>query len=376
MFLYKKRLFMTIIGIAGCTALLLTGFGLSDSINDVVKLQYDNIMHDNFVTNFKNEIDNNDKLQIENIFSQYSIGDDFAYLHEETMVSQPKGKSEQNTIIDVPENKQFFKSLRTLHNRETQEEYEITDEGALITEKLAMLMNIKAGDTIKIYVQDKIGNAGVDSYEIKVANIVENHVGHYIYMTPAFYEKTFNKQFKPNAVIAKYIDDEQKQEQLLNEVSKMKNIKTVGYTDKAKDRFYKMLKSVDMIVVVLLVFAAILAFVVLFNLTNINICERLREIATLKVLGAKKSEISMYIHRETLVLSAIGALAGVALGFVLENFVITSAEVDMVMFGRNIYLPSILYSIVITLTFTVIVIFMTINKTHKISMVESLKSIE
>lgn len=376
MFLYKKRLIMTVVGIAGCTALLLTGFGLSDSINDIIDLQYDRLMYDNFAANFKGEASAQNYDEIDKILSKYNIEDNYCYTHEEKVIAQPKGHPDCLVGLIVPQDIKKFKNLRVVQDRKTQQEISIEDGSIYINEKLASLMNVSIGDNLQVFEEDKIGNAGAKSYNLRIGGIYENYVGHNIYMTQKTFEDNFSKKTSINSLLLRYKSDSNSQDEFSEEMYSINGIKTVTYTDKAKDTYRTMLKSVDMVVVVLIVFAAILAFVVLFNLTNINICERIREIATLKVLGGRRAEITMYIHRETLILSLIGALVGIALGFIMENFVIISAEVDYVMFGRQIYLPSILYSVLITIAFTLIVVVLTIKKIHNISMVESLKSNE
>lgn len=376
MFLYKKRLFMTLIGIAGCTALLLTGFGLHDSISDIMNKQFDEIAHDNFKIVFNENATDANKDEISNQVLTYKDNSLCTVIHEENVLCMPEGHPNASTVIIAPKNVDQFQDMRVLRNRNTREQFILDDQGVYISEKLANMMEVQAGDTIKVYNQDLIGNAGSQSYEFYVAGVVENYIAHYIYMSPKVYEKYFEKQCQFNSLIARSNVFGQTQQDFVDKIKKNESVKTAFFTTNTRETYEKMLRSVDMVVIVLIVSAGLLAFVVLYNLININICERAREIATLKVLGSNKHEINMYIHRETFMLSILGSILGLGLGFILEQFVIASAEVDYVMFGRSIYIWSYLISFGITLLFTILVAIFMRKKLFTISMVESLKSIE
>lgn len=366
---------MTLIGIAGCTALLLVGFGLHNSISDILDKQFNDIVFDNFKITYNSDASDDSKKQLEDKFAD--IGDvKNTLIYEENMVCMPQGHPNASTTLCVPQDASQFENLRVLQNRQSKQMFCLHDDGVLISEKLATMMQVSAGDKITVYNQDTIGNAGDDEYQFEVAGIVENYIAHYIYMTPTYYQKHFNKECKYNGHIARVDLVEPAQQEFIDNVKSVNGVDTAFFTQATRETYEKMLQSVNMVVVVLIVSAGLLAFVVLYNLININICERAREIATLKVLGANSREINMYIHRETFMLSFIGAILGIALGFIMEQFVILSAEVDYVMFGRDIHLWSILVSLLITLCFTILVASFMRKKLYSISMVESLKSIE
>lgn len=373
MFLYKKRLFMTVIGIAGCTALLLTGFGLHDSISDILDKQFSDIMYDNLKISLSNSINSDQEKQISDVLKSYDNSSQYTLVHEENVVAQPKGHPNATTTIVVPKDVDSFQNMRVLKNRVSGQSFVIDSEGIYISEKLANMMQVDAGDDIEVYEQDLIGNAGDKKYQFKIAGIVENYIAHYIYMSSDLYKQYFNKECNYNNVISK-IDTNGFNQTLINNLRENSTVKTAFFTDSNRNTYETMLGSVNMVVVILIVSAGALAFVVLYNLININICERAREIATLKVLGSKRGELFAYIHRETIMLSVFGSLIGIALGFLMEHFVIISAEVDYVMFGRNIYWWSIAISLCITLGFTLLVILFMRHKLYDISMVESLKS--
>ncbi len=367
---------MTLIGIAGCTALLLTGFGLHDSINDIMINQFDVIMHDNFKVIFEENTNEAQQDEVAKTIKTADPDSSSTLIYEENMICMPQGHPNALTTVVVPKNINQFQNMRVLRDRLTEDPFTLDDQGVYISEKLASMMNISAGDTLQIYNQDLIGNASGQEYNLYVAGVVENYIAHYVYMTPNVYKNYFDKDFTYNNLIAHSNANKSAQETFVDNVKNNACVKTAFFTTNTRQTYEKMLRSVDMVVVVLIVSAGLLAFVVLYNLININICERSREIATLKVLGSNKHEINMYIHRETFMLSIIGSFLGLALGFVLEQFVIASAEVDYVMFGRVIYLCSYLISFGITILFTVLVSLFMRKKLFSISMVESLKSIE
>lgn len=337
MFLYKKRLFMTLIGVAGCTALLLTGFGLHDSISDIMDKQFDEIAFDNFKVVFSANATKEQEEDVRNKIQAYDENSTSALIHEENVIAMPDGKPNAPVTIAVPKNLDQFQEMRVLQNRLSGDKFILDDSGVYVSEKLASLMNVGEGDNITVYNQDLIGNAGEEEYSFKIAGVVENYIAHYIYMTPTVYQQYFNKDCVFNSLIARTDALSQHEQEALDVFHSTPFVKTAFFTTSSRDTFNTMLKSVNLIVLVLIVSAGALAFVVLYNLININICERLREIATLKVLGANKNEVNMYIHRETILLSIMGSILGVALGIFLEKFVVISAEVDLVMFGRTIY---------------------------------------
>ena len=211
---------------------------------------------------------------------------------------------------------------------------------------------------------------------MRVAGVVENYVAHYVIMTPALYEKTFGEKASFTTLYASVKEDEATRDKVSDDLLATDGVKTVSYNDETISSYRSMLKSVDSVVVVLVVAAATLAFVVLYNLTNINIAERVREIATLKVLGFTQHEVNAYIYRETLLLALIGSLVGLVLGIFMEGYVIVTAEVDQVMFGRDIHLQSFIVAFALTMVFSVIVTLFMRSKLRRIDMVESLKSVE
>jgi putative ABC transport system permease protein len=376
MFRYKKRLFMTIIGIAGCTALLLTGLGLNDSINDIIDNQFGPILKYNVTVSADDDISKDDKAELENLLSNKKFVQGYTWAASESMLVSPQDSSDVSVEVIIPKNEDEMKNFIHLQTRKSKEEISLDNSGVVIVEKLANVLNVQVGDTIRLYEQDDIGNITNTYYDFKISGICENYVSNYVYMSKAVYKSVFGKKPAYTKAYASMSEDENIRAEFSNEARAIDDVKTVHFNDETIDAYRSMLKSVGMVVAVLVVAAALLAFIVLYNLTNINITERKREIATLKVLGFLPGEVNGYIYREIAILSIIGALIGLVLGVFLESFVVVTTEVDQVMFGRLIHFPSFVISFALTLVFTNFVLFVMRHKLSSVDMVESLKSVE
>lgn len=372
LFRYKKRFFMTVIGIAGCTALILTGFGLKDSIAGLVDKQYGEIMKYDLQIIFENTVT---VPKTDKTFSWLSDSGEIKSItpisaQTAKVVSSKKADTLQATLI-VPGNIEDFFSYADLHTRVGKEALSFSDEGVIITEKLAYLKNVGVGDTITLQ--------GIDDKNINVtvAGICENYIYHYIYMTPALYEKLYGGHAPVTAAFARLSDTSAGatndfKDTLMNQ----SNIAGTIFMPLVKGEFSNIFTSLNYIILVLIMSAFALAMVVLYNLTNININERVREIATIKVLGFYDMEVSTYVFRENAVITILGAGFGLVLGTFLHSFVVQTAEIDMIMFGRDIAPVSFLISFALTLLFSLLVNVVMHFYLKKISMVESLKSIE
>ncbi len=381
LFRYKRRFIMAIVGIAGCTALLLTGLGLQNAINDIIDKQYGELYHYNTIVRMASDSTDDEKSQVEQRVEEDASGE-YAWLatanKQAQSISDDDGADMSQHRIDiiVPEHPDTFSNFITMRTREGHEELALSDDGVLVSEKLAMELSLTVGSTFSIFDEDAVGDATGDGREVTVAGIMENYVGHYVYFTPTLYEQVMGEEPVFTTLYANEVEDEGAREVLSDELLATDGVKTVTYNDETIDSYRTMLKSVDSVVVVLVIAAALLAFVVLYNLTNINITERVREIATLKVLGFTPREVDAYIYRETLLLAVIGALVGLLLGIVMEGFVVVTAEVDQVMFGRDIHAASFIIAFLLTMVFSVIVTLAMRPKLRRIDMVESLKSNE
>lgn len=378
LFRYKRRFFMAIIGIAGCTGLLLTGLGLQNAINDIIDKQYGELYHYNAIVRMDSDVADAEKNAVAKRVEADSAGPKAWVLTENKIVRTPGASDEidQRVELNVPQDTQEFGNFNTLRTRVGHKPLAIDDEGVLISEKLATKLGVSVGDSIAIYDEDAIGNATGEGREVRVSGIMENYVAQYVLMSPALYESTMGEAPSYATLLANVAEGDDVREVFSDDVLAMDGVKTVTYNDETINSYRSMLKSVDSVVVVLVVAAALLAFVVLYNLTNINITERVREIATLKVLGFTPHEVNAYIYRETMLLSLIGAFVGLFLGIAMEGYVVITAEVDQVMFGREIHALSFIIAFALTMLFSVIVTLAMKFKLKKIDMVESLKSVD
>lgn len=378
LFRYKRRFFMAIIGIAGCTGLLLTGLGLQNAINDIIDKQYGELYHYNAIVRMDSDVADVEKNAVAERVEADSEGPKAWVLTENKIVRTPGASDEidQRVELNVPQDTQEFGNFNTLRTRVGHKPLAIDDEGVLISEKLATKLGVSVGDSIAIYDEDAIGNATGEGREVRVSGIMENYVAQYVLMSPALYESTMGEAPSYATLLANVAEGDDVREVFSDDVLAMDGVKTVTYNDETINSYRSMLKSVDSVVVVLVVAAALLAFVVLYNLTNINITERVREIATLKVLGFTPHEVNAYIYRETMLLSLIGAFVGLFLGIAMEGYVVITAEVDQVMFGREIHTLSFIIAFALTMLFSVIVTLAMKFKLKKIDMVESLKSVD
>ena len=376
LFRYKKRFVMTVIGIAGCTALLLTGLGLSNAINDIIDKQFGEIAKYNAVVTLADDLSSEEQRRIDDLLDDGSLVTAHTLVMRQNMLAGGPDEQDKRMELVVPEDPASFDRFVALNTRVGHHPVKLDDDGLVLTEKLAAELGVRAGDAVTLTEQDAIGNATGTSYEATVTGIVENYVYHYAYMGPALYEQLMGKAPDYRTVLAVTTSDPDLRVQFSNDLLAAGGVKTVAYNDETIDAYRDMMSSVNMIVVVLVTAAAALAFIVLYNLTNINITERMREIATLKVLGFTPREMNAYIFREIFLLAAIGCAVGLVLGVWMEGFVVVTAEVDQIMFGRAIHPTSFLLAFLLTMLFTVLVMLAMRGKLRRIDMVESLKSNE
>lgn len=288
-----------------------------------------------------------------------------------TQITVGNGEEWHDVYLDVPKDVDSFPEFNVLKNRVTGEEYFLDDEGAVLTEKMAKELDVEVGDTIII--RDDIQG----DIEVKLSAICENYMGHYLYMTPKLYEKLYGEAPSYNSIFYSTADRiTEEAERVGEEALKLDGTLSVSYTTDLKEQVDTMLGALDLVIVVLIISAGMLAFVVLYNLNNIAITERKRELATLKVLGFYNNEVTAYVYRENIVLTLLGSVFGMLLGWVLHRFVIVTVEIESVMFGRIINVSSYLFSFLLTVAFSVVVNGAMYFKLKKIDMVESLKSVE
>lgn len=367
---YKKRFFMTVFGIGGCMALMIVGFGLRDSIFSIGTLQYEELqLYDGMVI-LSTDADEEDRKDLE------------AYLEEEKEISAvsqgylkktnvKRGNESKEVYLYAPLDLEKNKEFLVYRDRKNHETYELGEKDAILTEKAAKALGIEKGDKLSVESQDG------EFTEITITNICENYMEHYLYLSPELYEEIYGKPVEENNIYFKMKDlDEEKLGTIGENILEKRAALNVSYTYNMEERLDEMLESLDIVIVVLIISAGLLAFVVLYNLNNINITERKRELATIKVLGFYDNEVSAYVYRENILLTLIGTVAGVLLGSLLHRYVIATVEIDSVMFTRIIENISFVYSALLTFGFSVFVNVVMYFKLKKIDMVESLKSVE
>lgn len=369
MFRYKKRFIMTIVGISGCTALILVGFGIKDSISQIMHFQYGEVYQYNALVSLKSNL----KLdEIESIKKELVDIDEISSVTETYIGSATviKGDKEKDVQIVVPNDSKELTTAITLKDRKTREKLELDDNSIFITDKVAELLGIKVGD--KIELEDSKHN----KVNVVVGKIVEQYLEHYVYMSKELYENTFSKEYKANVLYVNYTNTNIDEDKLTAKILEDNKVSTVIGTTKMIASVDDMLQSLNSVVYILIVSAGLLAFVVLYNLANININERIRELATIKVLGFYDKEVFDYVSREVVFLTIIGIFLGLIGGFFLTNFIISTCEIEVLRFPRTIGMMSYVYSALITIVFTIIVNFATYFVLKKIDMIESLKSVE
>ena len=370
-FRYKKRFLMTIIGIFGCTSLILTGFGIKDSISTILPNQYENVFLYDFKVGLKSSLDDE---QTQSVVTEIQNTEDVDNVVETYMVAdtaEHNGVQEDLQIV-VPLNSDDLKNvinLNDIHNK--KEPISLDSNGVILTDKLAELLDVKEGDTITLDGTSK------ENKEVKVSKITENYVAHYIYMTKDMYENLYGEQYKSNVLLVKSSNmSEEKQQELAKKLLEEGKVSSVSLNSTAEKTLDDTISSLNYVVIILIVSAGLLAFVVLYNLSNINISERQRELATIKVLGFYDKEVYSYVSRETIILTVIGIALGLVGGYFLNYFIIGTCEINILRFAKIIHPLSYLYAILITVAFTVIVNIITYFALKKIDMISSLKSVE
>ncbi len=370
LFRYKKRFWMTVIGVAGCTSLLIAGFGISDSLNAIITKQYEDIFHYDLMTVVTEEDALTQGAVQEYLFDNPSVFSDSLAVSIQSTRQEIKN-GEADVYLMIPKDLSSFGSFVDLHERVSRKATPLQEEGIIITEKLAKTLGIQAGDSITLQNEDE------EKASFTVTGVCEHYVSNYVYMSAATYEAGFQKAPVYNAAISKMPDDSQTvRDQVSAVLLDNDHVASLTFTADNVKQVLNMLNSIDAVVVLIIVCAAGLAFVVLYNLSNINVAERVKEIATIKVLGFYDREVDSYINRESYALTGIGIFFGIFGGIALHKFVITTVEVDAVMFGRSLRPVSFLYAVLLTLLFSIIVSLVIGRSLKKVSMVESMKAPE
>lgn len=372
LFRYKQRMLMTVLGIAGCAAMIVTGFGIRDAIGDIVDIQFSRIWHYDATVVLNDDVTKDGGKDYRAQRDEISNVNDHLALAQKTVTVEKKGVNSQDVTLDVPEKNKNLADFVTFKDRKTGESYHLDQDGVIINEKLAKLFDVKSGDQLKIV------DSNNREYQVKVSHIVENYALHFMYLTPEYYEKIFAEKPEYNVDLLKFKKElsETQEKKLAQDLMNSENVMNVTYTSAIGKQMDDTMGSLNIVVWVLIVSAALLAFIVLYNLTNINISERIRELSTIKVLGFYDREVTLYVYRENNILTILGILLGSVLGKLLHNFVLKTAEVDMMMFPPIIHPISYLYAALLTILFSLIVMWFMHQKLKHVDMIEALKSVD
>ena len=371
LFRYKKRFFMTLIGIGGCMGLLMVGYGLRDSISSISQYQYGELQLYDCSIYLSDDIENEEVDELESYLNNNKDVQNYMDGRMESVTTKFEDESIETYLVvvsDKEKGEEFFH----YRDRKSKEEYQLEEDGIIISEKTAKMLGASVGDTILLT------ESGMNEKEVTITAICENYVSHWIYMTEDLYKEVYDKKPFYNSIFINVNDnvDEKKLNQIGEEILEYDNILNVQYTEDMVASLDSMLVALDRVMILLILIAGLLSFVVLYNLNNINITERRRELATLKVLGFYDNEVAMYVYRENILLTLFGTLMGCVLGKFLHYFTIVTVEVDAAMFGRIISVQSYLICAAFTIGFSIIVNIIMFFKLRTIDMVESLKSVE
>lgn len=361
-FRYKRRFFMTVFGIAGCTALMLSAFGIKDSIRTVVDKQYGVLFSYDMIVGVE--------PKSTKYLDEYDKIDSYELILREggTLASND---IEKDISIIVPRDLVNIDNFIHLQSRKDEKKIDIPEKGVVISEQVSKSLDVKVGDQISII------NNEDDEAQVKIMGITENYTFNYVYLSPSYYKEIFNKEVEFNEAIGIIKNtSKQSEDELSMELIKKEGITNVSFNTVFKESFEDTIRSLNYVVLIMIISAGALAFVVLYNLTNVNISERIREIATIKVLGFYDGEVSAYIYRENTILTTIGTLVGLVMGVFLHRFIMTTVEMDNIMFGLKLDLKSYIISTALTLIFAILVNFAMYYKLRNVEMVESLKSID
>ncbi|GIP46308.1 ABC transporter permease [Paenibacillus sp. J45TS6] len=368
-FRYKQRMLMTIFGISGCMALLVTGFGLKDSNVGMVDRQFGQLW--NYEAMVILDDDSTEEMkEYDNTLNRLSGYEDKLDLHQESVVFSKEDMNNQEATLYVPQSTDHLDDFIILGNRESGDKYKLSDDGVVITEKLAKLLDVSVGDTVSMTDDDN------HTYDIRIDAIAENYVKHYIYMSPTYYEKVLEKKPVYQTQLLNFDRDLADEDEISSKLMNHENVINVTLTSNMQEASEDSVANMNLVMIVIIISAGCLAFVVLYNLNNINVSERIRELSTIKVLGFYDNEVTMYIVRENVILTLLGIVTGSFLGNLLHAFIIYTAETDTMMMYPDVSILSHILSAAITIFFSTIVMMIMHAKLKKVNMIDALKSNE
>ena len=369
-FRYKQRMLMTIFGISGCMALLVTGFGLKDSNVGMVDRQFGQLWNYEAMVILDDDSTDEEMKQYDNTLNRLSGYEDKLDLHQESVVFSKEDMNNQEATLYVPQSTDHLDDFIILGNRESGDKYKLSDDGVVITEKLAKLLDVSVGDTVSMKDDDN------HTYDIRIDAIAENYVKHYIYMSPTYYEKVLEKKPVYQTQLLNFDRDLADEDEISSKLMNHENVINVTLTSNMQEASEDSVANMNLVMIVIIISAGCLAFVVLYNLNNINVSERIRELSTIKVLGFYDNEVTMYIVRENVILTLLGIVTGSFLGNLLHTFIIYTAETDTMMMYPDVSILSHILSAAITIFFSTIVMMIMHAKLKKVNMIDALKSNE
>lgn len=359
---------MSVIGIAGCTALIITGFGIKYSVSAVVDRQYKQILKYDVLVRLEEEVTTSTAKDYQKHLLQRDEVNNVEYVMNQS-IQILKNKEDLYGTLIVYQSMDNIHNFVTFNNFYNHKKIVLNDEGIVLSAKTAELLGVTIDDTIDIEISGT-------KYNVKVSSVMENYFMNYVFMSQTLYETVTSQQLKVNNAFMTMKKIDQSYKTSLKTYMSDHNYGNLSFSDESGSEFSNQVQSINLVVVILIVCAAALNFIVLYNLTNINIQERKSEIATIKVLGFRRKEVYDYIFRENILLSVIGSLLGVVFGYVLHQFIIRTVELDMTMFVRNLNLSSYIVAVIMTLGFTMLINLTMRHVLNRVDMVESLKSIE
>ena len=369
LFRYKSRAFMTIFGVAGCCGLLVMGFGIQDSLSGISNIEYSRIITYDLIAVKKKALTNTQKDKLDSALSSESVKKHASVHFEELTKKAGSDATDQSISLVVPTSGQSLSGYISLKNRASGQKLPLQDKGAVISEKLAKLLNAKVGSYIKLK------DEGGDYRKIKVTGICEMYIGHYVFMRKSAYKQAFGEKATANAQLITL-----KKGQSLAKYSKklMKTgaVQGINQNTSNKETIDNIMGSLNKVMIILIGMATLLALVVIYNLSNINVEERIRELSTIKVLGFFDQETTLYIYRETIILSIIGILCGYVFGIGLHTFIITSLPPDNAMFDPVMQASNFIYSALIPAVITALVALVMHKKIKSVNMLDALKYVD
>ncbi|MDN6127176.1 MAG: FtsX-like permease family protein, partial [Tetragenococcus halophilus] len=361
LFRYKKRMFMTIFGVAGCAALLVTGFGIRDSLTGIVDHQFDDLVKYDLIVSKTDDLSDDEQEQLDEKLDQSDISNDTDVHYEELNVRAGENNDTQDITMLVPDDERAFDQDVEMVNRQSQKQLSLPDDGAIFSEKLADLLGAEKGDTVSL--DDEDGQ----SHSVKVAGVTEMYMGHYIYMNQEAYQNSFDSAGDPNGYLVTLNNTTQDNiDEQSSSFMDLDGVQGVVQSSAISEQIDNVIDGLNNVILVLITCATLLALVVIYNLTNINVSERIRELSTIKVLGFYDREVTMYIYRETILLSILGILAGYVVGYYLHGFIMQTLPPDDAMFSPGLQLSNFILSAGITLLITFILMFVIHRKLKNI----------